>query len=149
MSSSEWVLTANGAGYRIFSRDKKFAPLVEVQHLDWPSGRLSGQDLVSDRPGRSFDSRGAGRHAMEPRTDVHTEEEMQLAREIARALGDGHRDGAYSQLIIIAAPRLLGHLRESLPAQVRQNVVAEIDKDLTAYHAGQLTDWLRKEVWEK
>ena len=38
---------------------------------------------------------------------------------------------------------------ESLPAQVQQNVVAEIDKDLTSYDAGQLTDWLRKAVWEK
>jgi protein required for attachment to host cells len=149
MRNSEWVLAANGAGYRIFSHGKKFAPLEEVKHLDWPTGRLPARELLSDRPGRSYDSRGVGRHAMEPRNDAHAEEEIHLAREIAQTLSDGHRMGAYSRLVVIAAPRLLGYLRESLPGQVQQLVTAEIDKDLTAYDAGQLTDWLRKELWER
>ena len=86
---------------------------------------------------------------MEPRTDAHTEEEVRLAREIAGALADGHRTGQFGKLVIIAAPRLLGYLRDSLAAPVRQSVTNEIDKDLTAYDAAALTDWLRKELWEK
>ncbi|UCG72997.1 MAG: host attachment protein [Chromatiales bacterium] len=147
--NSEWVLTANGAGYRLFAHDKKLAPLSEVRHVDWPSGRLPARDINSDRPGRSFDSGGQGRHAMEPRTNAHDEEESRLARDIAATLSVAQREGDYNSLIIVAAPRLLGRLREVLPAAVRQRVVVEIDKDLTAYDAGQLTDWLRKEVWEK
>lgn len=148
-NNSEWVLTANGTGYRLFAHDKKFAPLRQVKHMDWPSGRMPARDINSDRPGRSFDSGGQGRHAMEPRTDAHQEEEVRLAREIADTLLETRRAGDYDSLIIIAAPRLLGHLREVLPAAVRQSVGTEIDKDLTAYDAEQLTDWLRKEVWEK
>ena len=149
MVGSEWVLTANGAGYRLFRHDKKFAPLSQVKHVDWPSGRLPGRDINSDRPGRSFDSGGQGRHAMEPRTDAHEEKEVRLAREIADSLSAGQRTGDYDSLIIVAAPRLLGHLRNVLPAAVRQRVSVEIDKDLTAYGAEQLTDWLQKEVWGK
>lgn len=149
MAVNRWVLTANGTGYRIFAQDKKFAPLHEVKHVEWPSGRLAARDINSDRPGRTFDSGGQGRHAMEPRTDAHEEEEVRLAREIADTLSVAQGVGDYDSLVIIAAPRLLGHLRGVIPASVRQSVAVEIDKDLTAYDADRLTDWLRKEVWEK
>ena len=147
--NSEWVLTANGAGYRIFSQDKKFSPLKEVGHTDWPSGRTPARDIDSDRPGRTFDSGGQGRHAMEPRTDAHAEEELRLAREIARALGTAEQQQQFEQLTIIAAPRLLGRLRDTLPVSVSGRVVREIDKDLMAYSPDELTRWLRREVWEK
>ena len=146
---SEWVLTANGTGYRIFAHDKKFLPLEEVKNLGWPSGRIPSRNIDADRPGRSFDSGGQGRHAMEPRSDAHAEEEVRFAREIADTLAEAQRTGAYDRLIIIAAPRLLGYLRDTLPVAVRQSVAVEIGKDLMAYEATQLTDWLRKELWEK
>lgn len=147
--NSEWVVTANGAGYRIFSQDKKFSPLVEVSRTDWPSGRIPARDINSDRPGRTFDSGGQGRHAMEPPTDAHAEEEVRLAREIARSLQTAVQQQEFEQLTIIAGPRLLGHLRDTLPAEVVRHVVREIDKDLTAYSPDELTRWLRREVWEK
>jgi protein required for attachment to host cells len=144
-----WVLTANGSGYRLFAHDKKFAPLEEVRKVDWPTGRMAGRDIDADRPGRSFDSAGQGRHAMEPPTAAHDEEEQRLARDIAQTLADAAQRGDYRNLVVISAPRLLGRLRDVLPAAVKQTVSLEIDKDLTAYDAGELTDWLRREVWEK
>lgn len=147
--NSDWVLTANGVGYTVFAHDKKFAPLSQIKRVDWPGGRTPARDIDADRPGRTFDSGGQGRHAMEPRTNAHEEEEQRLARDIADALAEAQQTGAYRSLIIIAAPRLLGKLRDQLPPAVRQTVVAEVDKDLTAYDANELTDWLRKAVWEK
>jgi protein required for attachment to host cells len=145
----EWILTANGSGYRLFTHDKKFAPLQELRQVDWPAGRAPGRELSSDRPGRSFDSAGHGRHAMEPRTGIHEEEENRLARDIAQTLADAGQRGEFRNLVIISAPRLLGHLRDVLPAAVKQSVQLEIDKDLTGYDAAELTDWLRREVWER
>jgi protein required for attachment to host cells len=145
----EWILTANGSGYRLFAHDKKLAPLQELRKVDWPTGRMAGRDIDADRPGRSFDSGGQGRHAMEPRTTAHDEEENRLARDIAQMLAEAAQRGDYRKLVIISAPRLLGHLRDVLPAAVKQSVSLEIDKDLTGYDAGELTDWLRREVWEK
>ncbi len=86
---------------------------------------------------------------MEPRGDVHDEEAARFTREIATVLADAERAGAFSHIIIIAAPRLLGQLRDALPDAVKRCVTTEIAKDLTAYDAAQLTDWLRKELWEK
>lgn len=142
-------MTANAAECRIFSHDKKFAPLTEVKSLEWPGGRLASRDVNADRPGRSFDSGGQGRHAMEPRGDVHEEEGVRFTREIAHQLAESQRSGAFGQLVIIAAPRLLGQLRDALPDPVQRCVTHEIAKDLTAYDAQQLTDWLRKEFWER
>ena len=147
--NGEWVLTANGAGYRVFAHDNKLAPLRELSHTEWPSGRRPSRDIDADRPGRSFDSAGQGRHAMEPPTDAHAEVEFRLAREIARALAVAEQQQEFEQLTIIAAPRLLGHLRDTLPSEVTRRVVLEIDKDLMAYSADELTQWFRKEVWEK
>ncbi len=149
IGQKEWVLTANATECRIFEHAKRFAPLEPVQDLEWPEGRLHARDLYADKPGRAFDSAGQGRHALEPPTDPHVEELERFAREIARVLEDGQQRGAYQRLIIIAAPRLLGMLREVLPDAVRERLQAEIDKDLTAYDGRELTEWLRRELWEK
>lgn len=146
---TEWVLTANAAECRIFEHDKKFAPLEPVRDLEWPEGRLQARDLYADKPGRAFDSAGQGRHAMERTTDPHDEALGRFAREIARVLDEAQQRGAYQRLIISAAPRLLGVLREVLTPAVRQRVLAEFDKDLTASDARELADWLRRELWEK
>lgn len=148
-AKTEWVLTANAAECRVFEHDKKFSPLTEVRDLIRPANRVPARDINADRPGRSFDRAGQGRHAMEPRVDVHEEESARFARQIADTLAENQRAGAYDRLIVIAAPKLLGHLREALSEPVRRSVAAEIDKDLTGYDAAQLTEWLRKEFWEK
>ena len=140
----EWVITANAAVCRIFQHDGKTKPLAEVKSVDWPRGRMAGRDMDSDRPGRAFDSAGQGRHAMEPRADPHAEE-LRFAREIATILEEAQRGGEFSRLIVIAAPRMLGSLRECLPESVSRLAVTEIDKDLTDYSTDELSAWLDKE----
>ena len=39
--------------------------------------------------------------------------------------------GAFQRLILVAPPRALGELRDSLPEAVRDRVVGELDLDLT------------------
>lgn len=39
--------------------------MEELEGLKHPASRAHERDLISDRPGRSFDSFGSGRHAME------------------------------------------------------------------------------------
>lgn len=144
-TSREWVITANAAVCRIFQHDGKNKPLTEVRSLDCPRGRMTGRDIDSDRPGRTYDSAGQGRHAMEPRVDPHAQEELRFAREIATTLDEAQRGGEFSRLVVIAAPRMLGYLRECLPESVSRLAGTEIDKDLTDYSADELSAWLDKE----
>lgn len=96
--------------------------LVEVN----PPTREQG----SDQPGRAFASVGARRSAMED-ADWHEIEEQRFAREIADALHRIVRERKVKALVVIAPPRTLAELRHSFHSEVKNRIVAEIDKDLT------------------
>ncbi|MGH6943019.1 MAG: host attachment protein, partial [Geminicoccaceae bacterium] len=88
-------------------------------------------EIASDRPGRSFDSAGQGRHAMEPPTDPQRYAKYAFARELAHRLEEAVHAHRFDRLVVVAAPRTLGDLRDLLPDAVKAKIVAEIDKDLT------------------
>jgi len=65
MKKETWVVVANSSLARIFKLEKNQI-LIETEILEHPQSRLHNQDLVDGKPGRTYDSIGPGRHAMEP-----------------------------------------------------------------------------------
>ena len=45
-------------------------------------------------------------------------------------------------IVLAASPRLLGHLRDHMPAALKAHVVAELDKDLVKIPLADLPDHL-------
>jgi len=86
----------------------------------------------SGRPGRSFQSVGSSRSAVE-QTDWHEIGEQRFARTIADALEALARDREIPGFVIVAPPRTLADLRQSIGADTKSRVIAEIDKDLTGH----------------
>ena len=83
----------------------------------------------ADRPGRRADT-GAGQSSAMEQADWHVLARDKFAKELAEILyGHAHK-GAYEQLVIAAAPELLGKLRDELHAEVKAKVVAEIPKNM-------------------
>jgi len=109
--------------------------LEERTDLVMPSSRLLEQELVSDRPGRAFDSFGAGRHAMEPPTSAKEIASGRFAAEIAALLESERQRGAYTWLVLVAPPAFLGQLRGALSGSVKALVSAELGKHLVALDA--------------
>ncbi len=68
---------------------------------------------------------------MQPGSDPHKHEQTVFARDIARLLEEKREQKAYDQIIIIAAPEMLGGLRLALDTPTSRLVVGEIAKDLT------------------
>ncbi len=132
MTKATWILIADGARARVLAQEKDFAALEPAfEHEEITGSTAQSKEIGSDRPGRSFDSGGQGRHAMEPPTDPQRYAKYEFARELAHRLEDAaHRD-RFARLVLIAAPKTLGDLRELLPPPVKARIVAEIDKDLT------------------
>jgi protein required for attachment to host cells len=133
MPSPTWILIADGARARVLAQAKDFAPLEPAFEDEELTGSTAqSKEIGSDRPGRSFDSSGlGGRHAMQPPTDPQRYAKYEFARELAARLEEAARDGRFTRLVLVAAPKTLGDLRELLPGLVKAKVVAEIDKDLT------------------
>lgn len=136
MPNITWVVVADSSRARIFKAETALGPLQELAALAHPEGRLHAQDLTSDLPGRAFDSSGlGGRHAMEQNIDPKENEALKFARQIAEYLENGQNENQFTKLVLVAAPKFLGYLRQSLSDRVVELVSWEIDKNLVQQNA--------------
>lgn len=127
-----WILIADGAKARVVLQDKesrRYRPAFEEAFFG--AAAAQSREIASDRPGRTFDSGGEGRHAMEPSTDPQRYAKFSFARDLAERLSQAAHRQEFDRLILVAAPRTLGDLRSLLPDGVKAKVAVELDKDLT------------------
>jgi protein required for attachment to host cells len=133
-----WILSANSSKATIFTAESSHGPLVELESFDNPDARVKQMDLASDRAGRSFDSHGEGRHAMEVQVDPRQQVQIRFARLIADRLEQARVAHAFEQLVLVAAPGFLGLLRPNFGAPLQSLVSLEVDKDYTALRPDEL-----------
>jgi len=137
--SAYWVVVADSAKARIFSRNKKFSPLEELETLVHPESRLHRQDLVSDRPGQVHESRTPGESANEDPTDPKLVEAQVFARDIAHRLREGRLSGAYTSLVLVADPKFLGLLRKCMDGDTRRVIDHEVAKNVARDPVDRIT----------
>ena len=137
-----WILVADSARARLFFNDGpgQGVKLVSDEVIRHPTP--PGREITSDRPGRTFDSVGEGRHAKEPRTDPRLVEKRNFAHELAAMLDDGLKQGKFERLVLVAPPGELGLLRAAISAAVQKRVSAELNKDLTGVAPSEISDHL-------
>lgn len=125
-----WVVVADSSRARIFRAEGRDGRLVEMEAMAHPEGRLREASLTTDLPGRTFDSHGQGRHAMEEETPPKRHEAIQFAKRIGGVLENARNAGDYDALVIVAEPRFLGLLRENLSHETIKLVGVQLDKNL-------------------
>jgi len=128
--AATWIVVAENSRARIFAMDNKKAPLQELADLVHPEGRSHGRELSSDRPGRTFDSKGRGRHAKEANVNVKQQEAINFAKKIAEYVESARTHRDFDKLILIAAPEFLGMLRKNLSAASKQLITKEVNKNI-------------------
>jgi len=102
----------------------------QVARITDPIAHLHDRDLVSDRPGRTYESVGGQRHAIARENDPRQQEATRFAKRISRRLDEARRKGEFDELIVVAGPPFLGVIREQMSRPTRACVVHEIRKDL-------------------
>ena len=143
----EWIVVADAGGARILER-AGVGGMHEVAVLRAPEGEGSTARRAqhADRLPRTHDRTGHARHAIEPHRapeDVHAE---RLASDIARRLAKGLRDGAFTQLVLVAPPRFAGRMDAKLDPAVAERVMARYRKDLRRLSVAELEAWLAESV---
>lgn len=138
--STTWILAASRARARLFEFDEAQRNLSEIEAYAHMEGRAPSGSRGDNRPSRSFDSKGAGRHAVEPHTEPVLKHAERFARRIAASLEDGRTHHRFDHLILVAPPQFLGHLRRCMPANLRDHVVREVGKDMTRSPADAIRD---------
>lgn len=124
-----WILVADGGRARVLRlHGNKLEPALPE---DFAGANVPSREINSDRPGRTFDSHGAGRHAIEPREDPKQAEETSFVRDVAATIETHAKAQAFERLIVVADPRSLGVLRAAFGPKTRERIKDEIAKDLT------------------
>jgi protein required for attachment to host cells len=125
----EWVVVCDGRKALILEnigdRQSPNLRMAEIrEHSNAPT-HVQG----TDSPGRVHASFGTARSSVE-QTDWHDEAERAFLHSLASYLDAAIRAGKTKALIVVAAPRALGMLREAYTAPIREAIHEEVDKDL-------------------
>ncbi|MBL8710095.1 MAG: host attachment protein [Rhodospirillaceae bacterium] len=141
-----WLVLADGQrarGYLYRGADLPPEPVVdfEMEHAGDPS-----REIGSDKPGRMQPSFGVGGTSFSPRNDLHEQAEERFLDDVARKMADVVAAGRCDQLILAAAPRALGYLRQKLAPGVSRVLKAEIPKDLTKTDLQKLAPLVAQQI---
>lgn len=143
---SIWVVVADSAKARFLTAESRVAKLAEIHAMEHGEGRLREHDMISDRPGRAFDSAGEGRHAMSSQVGPKEQESIKFAKLVADYLEGERNNNSIDSLYVMASPEFLGHLRNHFSDSLSQLVTASIDKNFVDDRAdvirAQLPDFL-------
>jgi len=124
------IVVADQADAIFYDSASLAAAPKEVGRISDPTARLHDRDLVTDRAGRSYESVGGARHALEREADPRYQASMRFARRIARRLDEARRNEEFDELVVVAGPQFLGLLREKFSKPTSARVVMEVPKDL-------------------
>ncbi|SFI52155.1 host attachment protein [Albimonas pacifica] len=146
MSADEWVLVMNSSRARVVrGLPREGSPALPELSMRAPNRRLG--ELMADKPGRSFASGAPGRRsAMDYGSDPLREHDRDFARQVIAMLEPHRAAGEFRALSIIAAPEMLGHLREAMPPALAAMVRRESDKNIAGVHDSVLLEAIRAEL---
>ena len=113
-STRTWVLVADGKRARILKQTGTLSDLEAVPGGTFEHALHKTSEIGTERPGRAQESVGGAHHAITPKSDWHREEKHQFARDLAKFLEHAAEQKEYDRLILVAAPRTLGDLREAV-----------------------------------
>jgi len=140
-----WVLIADGEKALFLRNDlDEINPdlnVVRIEEQENPSDAEQGVEP----PGRMEDTGVQQRSAMQE-ADWHQLAKDRFADELADLLYKYAHKSAFSRLVVVAPPRVLGELRKTVHKEVASRIVAEVDKDLTNHPLDKVEKLLKEEL---
>ena len=136
-----WFIIADGGRARFVERDEQGAYRT-ISSFVSTELKASSRDLATERPGRVHESATTARHAIEPKTDPKEAAKEDFVRYVAEQVQSAQEN--FDDLVLVAPPRVLGQLRETLAKSVADAVTWDLAKDLTKVPDHELSEHLSK-----
>jgi protein required for attachment to host cells len=133
-----WLLVEDASRAKIFESAGVRKIVHELDDMQLVVDLPKSRELLADRPGRTFDSVGGGRHAKENPTDPHRQLKRDFAKKVVAELRRAMLAHKFDRLFLVAPPAFLGDLRDELPKDLKDKVVGEIALGLTNMPQQQL-----------
>jgi protein required for attachment to host cells len=137
-----WILIANATQARIISHIGPGHGLKDIAEMTYADTIAGMEKTNRNIPGRTFDSSGTSRHAMEPHADQQDLERTNFAHFLTENLKKQYIQEKFDRLIIAASPAMLGNIRKALPKAIDHIIYAELPKDLSHIDTAQLSKHL-------
>lgn len=131
IETSTWILVANGSEARLFKSEHLGNDLNLLKEFEHPESREKGLDLATDRPGHYQVRGGEGQGAFVEQTSPKEVEANRFAQLLAEELEAGRTHNHYERLVVICPAQFHGLLRQHVSEQVRNQVIAHLEKDYT------------------
>lgn len=105
-------------------------------------------DLDSDheKPGRSFNSTGSLRHAIEPHTDRRLVEKHKFAEKISHNLQELEKTKSIDGLILIASHKILEEIEKTLGNHLKQKITQQFAKNLLEFTNAEIKNYLSENL---
>ncbi|WP_297769816.1 host attachment family protein [uncultured Roseovarius sp.] len=145
LTNGTWVLIADGEK-ALFLRNSvdAISPALDVVRKN-EQENPSDYDQSANRPGRKQDT-GVGQSSAMDDTDWHELAKERFAHELADTLYKYAHRGDFQRIVLVAAPHVLGDLRQHLHKEVQDKVVAEIPNDLANHPLDAVEKLLKVEL---
>lgn len=128
-----WIVVASSTKALIYKVTKtrlegQGAPEL-IKTLTHPESRLKETELLTGSLQGHHTAPFSTQGTYEHHADVHREEQMKFARELAHFLNQELNEHHYEHLVICAEPRFYGLLKEVLSEQVLEALLKHVPKD--------------------
>jgi protein required for attachment to host cells len=144
---NNWVIVGDSARARFYKTKDATSDFQEFQTLIHNESRMQEQALISDRSGNTHDTAGLSRFNINPDQNTKQKESEKFAHEIASYLEKSRTENKFSQLVVVAAPKFLGQLRNVLSDSCKKMIVSEYDKNISHIRTIDLRSHLPSKLW--
>jgi protein required for attachment to host cells len=151
------IVVADERQANFFDASKPHAPLSARGSIYNETGGMRDTELETDRPGRRFGGtqgvrHGAGvqaghHHGVDGERSTHQHELTLFAKEVAQRIDTGRINHEFNKLVLVAPPKMLGLLRQSLTDPSQAMLAAEIPKDLLQHGPEAVLNALPRETF--
>lgn len=140
------VIVADGSKARILNAESGYSPLQDENDFIHSSSRLKEQELVADGVGSGIDSVGYGKHSMGHENAGHQRQAEIFAKELCSEVDKIRENSDLRRIYLIAAPKMLGFLRDNLSKQCTGMLAGEVNKDLVNHDIEDIRSHLPKQL---
>tara|TARA_R110001583_G_scaffold34137_1_gene114877 strand:+ start:1216 stop:1731 length:516 start_codon:yes stop_codon:yes gene_type:complete len=140
MNKESWLLVANGSEATIYRYLEKGTSLEEIGGVGQGTRRYKDEDLVTDRPGvmSSGGDNMHGKNSLTPEITPTDKAKQDFAKLVVEELESARKKDLLTSVDIIAAPEMLGLLRDSMNSNMLKLVGKTLSKDASDKSVEQL-----------
>lgn len=136
--AESWIIVANAQRAKFFAKNGKHLKST----LDFIEEIETDLDSNHEKPGRTFNSTGSLRHAIEPHTDRREIEKEHFARKIYEYIKNAERENRFQGLILLASPKMLEMIQKVFDKELQKKVQHSITKNITDLSGVEVREYL-------